>query len=70
MREPKHFIFAGLVLAVAGFLLMEEYEERWGLVYNVMNGRTLGIIPYRLVLLCSLALLGWGLYRHWTPKNK
>jgi hypothetical protein len=70
MREPRFFILVGLFLAVAGFLLIPDYAARWGFVYNLMRGETLGRIPYRYVLLCSLALIAWGLYRHWSPEKK
>jgi hypothetical protein len=70
MREAKLFIAAGILLAVAGFLLMPEYAPRPGFLYNVMTGETLGVIPYRYVLICSLALIAWGLYRKWTIEKK
>ena len=70
MREPKLFIFVGLFLAVAGFLLIPNYFVHGSVVANVMIGKTLGTIPYRYVLLCSLALIGWGLYRYWIPGKK
>jgi hypothetical protein len=70
LRDPRRTVASGVILAVAGFLLIAEYRPRLGFFYNVMTGETLGTIPYRYVLLCSLALIAWGLFRHWTPEKK
>lgn len=66
--EPKYFIASGIILAVAGFLLLDRWGVVWGFWGNLMVGKTLGI-PFRYVLLCSLASISWGLCRHWATSR-
>lgn len=69
--DPRAFIVVGLVGAIGGFLLIDDYRGGIGagIVWNAMRGMVFGVLPYRYVLLCSLCLIGFGAYRSWTEKK-
>lgn len=67
--EPKYFISSGVVLAVTGLLLLDNWLARVDFMYNILHAKVFGL-PYRYVLLCSLASISWGLYRHWATGKK
>lgn len=69
MRASKFFVFAGVLGAVAGFLLIDDYEVRLSIVGNAMVGKILGGVPYRYVLFCSALSTALGLYRFWTTEK-
>ncbi|MCC8964522.1 hypothetical protein H8A95_19925 [Bradyrhizobium sp. Pear76] len=66
--EPKHCIALGIFVAIAGFLLLDRWWPMGGFWGNVMTGKCLGV-PYRYVLLCSIASVSWGLYCSWSEKK-
>ena len=68
--DPIASIFVGLVIAIGGFLLIDDYFVRGSVVANAMTGEVLGVLPYRYVLLISLLLFAFGLYRWLTIKQK
>jgi hypothetical protein len=68
--DPKVFVVGGLAGAIVGFLLIDNYVGLFSIVGNAMRGEVLGVLPYRYVLLCSLCLIGFGLYRQWISKKK
>jgi hypothetical protein len=69
--SPQSIIVFAIVLAIAGFLLLDasELPSRPSLVRIVAGRLVLANLPYRLVLLCSLGLLGIGLYRLWRQEK-
>jgi hypothetical protein len=68
--DPRAFIFVGLIIAIGSFLLIDNYFVRGSVVANAMTGQVLGVLPYRYVLLVSLLLFAFGLYRWLTIKQK
>jgi hypothetical protein len=68
--DPGAFIVVGLVIAVGGFLLIDDYLVKFSIAANSMHGNVLGILPYRYLLLASLLLAAFGLYRWWMIEHK
>jgi hypothetical protein len=68
--DPRAIIVVGLVGAIGGFLLIDNYFGKFSIVGNAMRGMVLGVLPYRYVLLVSLLLIGFGFYRLWTVEQK
>ena len=69
--DPKLFMLGGVVIAVIGFLLLDSYylPPRPGIV-QIVNGKTILFgLPYRYLLLCSVLLIGFGVYRRWQNKS-
>lgn len=68
--DHRAFIVVGLVGAIGGFLLIDNYRlGNVSIVGNAMTGMVLSVVPYRYVLLCSLCLIGFGLYRQWIKRK-
>jgi hypothetical protein len=64
--DPKLTILGGIVIAIVGFLTMGSYFPREGIVWNVMTRNIEWLdIPYRHILICSVLLVGIGLFRLW-----
>ncbi|MGP0093716.1 MAG: hypothetical protein ACLPKB_27800 [Xanthobacteraceae bacterium] len=64
--DSKFIVLSGVIVAIGGFLLIDDYVGKFSIVGNAMRGDVLGSIPYRYVLLGSLLLIGFGLFRLWT----
>jgi hypothetical protein len=68
-HAPSLFIFAGMILSTAGFLLLDFWVPRLGFWGNLMIGRSFGI-PFRYILLSSLILISLGLYRYRAIRDR
>ena len=68
--DPRVFVVVGLIGAIGGFLLIDNYVGIFSVVGNAVRGMVLGVLPYRYVLFCSLCLIGFGLYSLWITKGK
>lgn len=55
----------GIAIAVVGFLLLEKWIPKGGLVFNVLrwNSEILGLaIPYRWLLIVAVGLILWAVF--------
>ena len=70
-NDSKLFILGGLVIAVMGFLLLDTYRlpSRPSIVQIVSANTILFGLPYRYVLVFSVLLLAFGIYRQWENKK-
>lgn len=71
VRRPRRpagriLIILGAVLAIVGFLFIDNYhtcEFGCGIVWNIMRDNTIFGVPYRYLLVFSVVIIGFGLYR-------
>lgn len=82
--KGKKLIFAGVALAIIGFLFIDAYIPQLGAVWNLLNGSiclvhgkgALGItvcevgIGYKWVLLIALGLVGRGIWLNWGERAR
>jgi hypothetical protein len=67
--DPRYLIAAGGFLAIAGFLMMEDYDPRFFIGNIMQQNIDLVHVPYRYVLLFSFLLIVFGAYRLLAPKQ-
>ena len=71
-NNPIFWIALGGGIAVTGFLMLDSYIPRAGIVGNIMNGmvfdRAAGV-PYRYVLIGAIYCVFYGVYL-WNKKQK
>jgi hypothetical protein len=61
-ENPIFWIALGGGIAVMGFLMLDRYVPRFGIVWNIMNGMVFGGVPYRYVLIGAIGCIFYGVY--------
>jgi len=69
--DPKFWIGLGGAIAVIGFLMLDRYVPKVGIVWNVMNGMVFDRngVPYRYILTGAVCCVLYGAYL-WNKKQK
>jgi hypothetical protein len=70
-QRAKAWIVVGVLVAVVGFLFIDNYAAGRGLLYNLtegivgFGGRRNQIIPYKFVLAAALVIVAVGVWHLW-----
>jgi len=70
--SPKLFIFVGVLAAAVGFVLLDTDElSSRASILEILGAPLIVLrLPYRFVLLFSVAVVGVGAYRSWIRKGE